>query len=527
MLRQHLPIILILALGLALRIPGIFWGEIDRPSGVVLEPDEFQHVALAADYVKQWGGKSGQEIPYRFWNTRAYGFQLGGLLFLAEKLGHPLSYHTKQAMIGRFLSTFYGIMLVLLLYHFCLFLFQNRSLALMAASLMAIFDLPITYSHYALPAAAYLFWAHAAVFGMIRYYYHLSEERPLKRVWRLELFLSLAIALSFGLKFDFLVIGMLGLCLLVPILQKKRSFLRGLTRGALILISTIFFFGLIHGFSFGWEDIRYAFQLLQSFNQNAIPVDQHWIHNPLLYLMGIMGGTSIWIVLASLWGTYHLLASPIKWNGARTGLLLFFTFVLLEFGVRWYIDTPFIRRVNVFLPFCAIMSAWVCYQLSQKSFWWAKLVFPLVALYTLSLSIYSQNNFWQDTRYKALSILQENPLSGKVYYSTYAKIPGMPEATSEEPHTASHLVIHETYYARYWKFFTTPFKQPKCCEEVYNCHGESLCSFYQELLSGQSEFELIHHIKTQHPFPERRLFKHWFGTYETFLGDLRVYSRKQ
>jgi hypothetical protein len=105
--------------------------------------------------------------------------------------------------------------------------------------------------------------------------------------------------------------------------------------------------------------------------------------------------------------------------------------------------------------------------------------------------------------------------------------PELTVATSDEPATASHLIVHETYYARYSKFFTTPFKQPKCCEEVYNCHGESICSFYQDLLSNQSEFELIHHIKTQHPFPERRLFKHWFGTYETFLGDLRIYTRKQ
>lgn len=527
MLRKHLPILLVLALGLVLRIPGIFWGEVDRSSGVVLEPDEFQHVALAADYVKQWGGKSGQDIPYRFWNTRAYGFQLGGLLYIAEKIGYPLSYHTKQAMVGRFLSTFYGILLVLLLYHFCLFLFQDRTLALMAATFMAIFDLPITYAHYALPAAAYLFWAHAAVFSMIRYYYHFNGNRPFKRLWQLELFLALAIAMSFGLKFDFLVIGMLGICLLTLVIQSQISLIEGLIRGGLILLSSVFLFGAIHAFSFGWADIRYAFGLLQSFNQNAIPVDQHWLHNPVLYLLGIMAGTSIWVLLASAWGTFQLVFSPARKSDARPGLLLLLAFILLEFGVRWYIDTPFIRRVNVFLPFCAIISAMVLHEWSQRSVWWAKMVFPIVALYTLGLSIYGQNNFWQDTRYKAMSILQDQPLSGNVYYSTYAKIPGMPETTTDDPATAQHLIVHETYYARYWKFFTTPFKRPQCCDEVYNCGGESLCSFYQDLLSGQSEFELIHHIKTYHPFPERRLFKYWLGTYETFLGDLRIYTRRE
>ena len=90
---------------------------------------------------------------------------------------------------------------------------------------------------------------------------------------------------------------------------------------------------------------------------------------------------------------------------------------------------------------------------------------------------------------------------------------------------ADLFIMHETYYGRYWKFFTTPFKIPKCCDEVYHCESEEVCLFYQGVLSGQeANLELIKSFETVEIFPERILFKHLFGTYETFLGDVKIYK---
>jgi hypothetical protein len=46
----------------------------------------------------------------------------------------------------------------------------------------------------------------------------------------------------------------------------------------------------------------------------------------------------------------------------------------------------------------------------------------------------------------------------------------------------------------------------------------------QDILLGRSPFRLIRQFEVTHPFPERMLFKRLFGTFETFLGDVRIYG---
>ncbi|MEZ5044342.1 MAG: hypothetical protein R2828_30900 [Saprospiraceae bacterium] len=524
MLKAYRFLSIILLISLALRLPGVFWGEIDLPRGVVLEPDEFQHVGLAADYVHQWGGKNGQALPYRFWNTRAYGFQVAILLYVGGKLGFDLSYHTKQAMIGRFLSTVYDLLLVLLLYYFALFLFDNQILALMTAALMASFDLSITYSHYALPAAAYVCWSHATLFALVRLYYHEAGLKRTNKSFLLMVFIAFGLAMTLGLKFDFLLLGITGICLLMLVFQSKISLWRAIIMGVGLMLGVLFLFLFIHGFSFSWADIKYSFLVAQEFNQNAIAQDNHWVHNPILYMMAVIGGTSIWVFLTSVLGISLFIKKRKKWTDQWPAFVLCLCFLAMEFGVRWYIDTPFIRRANVFLPLMALMSAWFFWQIKAQ---WRNWVFSFVLVYTLGLSISSQYNFWEDTRYQALSYLRDHPLDGNIYYSTYAQIPGMPTNVTDSPETADFLIVHETYYGRYWKFFATPFKTPACCEEVYNCASETLCQFYQQLLANQGDFDLIKSFNTLSLFPERIWFKHWFGTYETFLGDIKIYKRRK
>lgn len=523
----RLILALAILVGLALRIPGVFWGQIDRREGVVLEPDEFQHIALASDYVHRWGGEAGQEIPYRFWNTRAYGFQLGSVIFLAEKLGFEVSYLTKHALLGRFLSVFYAILLIVCVFYLGKLLFADAMIGALAAIFFAVFDLHITYSHYALPASAYLFWTHLSLLLLFRYYLHLSGQKTIENFARWEMMLGAALAMTFGLKFDFLPLLLLGIMLILcwrqGFIKLSSVFLRGFRIGVVALLS----FPVIHGFAFSWEDLIYSFQVAQSFNENAIPRDNHWVDNPILYLSALIGGTSIWLVGLAFGGMIKMVQQARAWFHSHPTWLLFFLFVSMEFAVRWFLDTPFIRRANVFLPFLAIMAAYYSMRLWRNQSKRSSFAIGLVWFYTLGVSIFGQNNFWQDTRYQALSDLINIPAETKVYYSTYGKIPGMPEANVSAPTDADLVIVHETYYGRYWKYYTTPFKVPACCEEVYNCANEDLCLFYQDLLGGESVFELQDLYETYHPFPERRLFKHFFGTYETFLGDLRIYKRTE
>ncbi len=527
MLKHQLLLCLALLLGLALRIPGIFWGNIDRSDGVVLEPDEYQHIALAADYAYHWGSAAGQDLPYRFWNSRAYGFQLGSLLFVADQLGFEVSYLTKHTLLGRFLSTFYAVLLIYCVYCLGRLIFDDKGVGILAAIFFAIFDLHITYSHYALPSSAYLFWTHLCLLLIIRYYFHLSGSKVSDHQTRLELLLGASLAFSFGLKFDFLPFFLLCMILLLCWWRGFISFSSLILRTFRVGTIALLCFPVIHGFAFSWEDFVYSFQVAQGFNQDAIPQDHHWFHNPILYFSALIGGTSIWVFLATCLGTVVLLRHSNQNFKLHPGWFLLFVFVSMEFAVRWFLDTPFIRRGNIFLPFMAITTAWYFFRYLRLGNTWPQWSLAFVLLYTMGIAIFGQNNFWKDTRYQASASVQDVSRGKQVYYSTYAKVPAMPEQTANSPEEADVLVVHETYYGRYWKYYTTPFKIPTCCDEVYNCANEELCHFYQNLLSNNSSFELIETFPTCHPFPERRLFKHFFGTYETFLGDLRIYKRRE
>jgi hypothetical protein len=73
---------------------------------------------------------------------------------------------------------------------------------------------------------------------------------------------------------------------------------------------------------------------------------------------------------------------------------------------------------------------------------------------------------------------------------------------------------------------TTPFGLPACCEEVYNCSKVEECELMQQLLTGQADdARLLRAFRPRNIFPERVLYAHFFGNFETFLGQTLVYER--
>jgi len=42
----------------------------------------------------------------------------------------------------------------------------------------------------------------------------------------------------------------------------------------------------------------------------------------------------------------------------------------------------------------------------------------------------------------------------------------------------------------------------------------------------KSEFELVKKIEPVEYFPERIIYKRYFGAYETFLGDVLIYQQR-
>jgi len=141
------------------------------------------------------------------------------------------------------------------------------------------------------------------------------------------------------------------------------------------------------------------------------------------------------------------------------------------------------------------------------------------------IALEGQYGFWKDSRYEAREYLLENFNEERIQYSPYALAKGMSKGLPYGER-GDLLLVHESYYRRYWKSLTTPFKIPECCEEVYHCLGEEECAFYQSLLAGKStEFKAIKRFNSFCLMPERKLYKRLFGTYETFLGDVIIFKK--
>ncbi len=513
LLRSHWPLGLILLLGFLVRMAG--WETQDQKSPYAFyEPDEHQHLQLAQWQLSKLDSKlyEEKELPQHHFNARAYGHQLGALLWFASRKGSPPSNDTIIAW-GRCLSTLFSLGLLLLVFLLGQQLF-GRTVGLFAAFLIAINDLNVTYSHYAIPEAAYVFWLYLFVFSAWCYFQR-------QRLSTLAL-LFLSAAGVFATKFDFLPLVLALAIIAWPKIEHPGRLLFRLI-GA--VLASWFFFQLLCLFNFSWEELSYSWSELRRQNQNAVPLDNHWLHNPIVYLFGSIAALGLPVFMVALRSAWSWRWQWPNWNASKVNsLLVLLALLALEFGVRWSIDTPFIRRLNFLMPALALLAG---YQLGQ---WWqqrrARLAIIGLLVYSLAFLLVSQSNHWQDPRYAARDFLQQEHPETPISYSGYAQSQGTPPSTKLEE--AQLYVMHETYYRRYWKNFTTPFKIPQCCEEVYHCfHGPEVCQFTQELLAGtNTQFELEQAFLTKEFFLERLFYHHLFGHFETFRGDVLIFRRR-
>lgn len=525
---KNTPLWPVLLIALALRFPG--WFTQDQKSKYELfEQDEFQYVEMAVSFLQELDASlfTDWEVEKYIYNVRGFGIQMGWLAYFYHKTtGAELDAAT-LIMIGRGLATAYALLLIVLVYRITRFLFQDRNVAWLAALLLAIFDLNVTYSHYGIPAISYVFWSYLTLFLLVKWYDVLAQHAAWKwPKWWLSVAIPFAAAATFATKFDFIPVLMAALSLLVLVYQKQVGGWKMLGFALGFAMLWVCFFALLTAFTLSFEEVRHSFDYLYRQNKDVIEQDHHLLYNPFLYLMAIIAGSSLPVFVAAVYGKLDLVRTR-KHQASIFAFVFFLIFLALEFGVRWNIDTPFVRRVNIFLPAIAILGAYGGMAFAGKWGKKAKLIIGLIIAYTLAITLCGQYNAWNDTRYRARTYLNTQHPTAKVCYSYYVRIPGMPTPYLKKE--ADLLLLHETYYGRYWKYFASPFQYPpECCEEVYHCiSGEAECLFYQNLLAGNDkEFELLKIIPTLEVMPERLFYKYLFGSYETFLGDVRIYRRK-
>lgn len=503
---------LVVALTAGLLLRAIGWDTEDEKRRFVLfEPDEIQHVDIALNRYQEISGDSLEHHIIPIFNVRGYGILAGHIAYAWSQIeGKPPSV-SSLILLNRQLSTVFAVLLIYVVFLIGRGFGLSWESAGFAALLLAFCDLNCSYSHYGLPAIGYVLGVYLTILGLQRW-----ERKNSNGFW----WMTLGAAIAFGFKFDFLPLFIVGVYLIYKVWQEKSNRQQHWMAILFGLPLFLILLGMLTGFSWSFSAMLDSWLILQKENQNVIEQDQHWVENPIVYGAAVVAGigllaTSLAIIgVKKCWDKRHEL--PLD-------LLALLLLVGLEFLVRWSIDTPFVRRANIFMPAVALAAAYGAQQLQLK--FWPR---AIVVAYTLLLALMGQGNHWFDTRATARDwIKQELPADAKIVATPYTTAAGTrPIGDYKADRDWDYLMLHSSYYSRYWKSMTTPFGVPECCEEVYHCRGEKMCSSLQSILDGSDQgVEQIAQFKTRRFLPERWLYNELFGEYESFLGDVLIYKK--
>jgi hypothetical protein len=534
---HRLGLFFVIVLSILVRAPGIPWGI---TQGDYFEPDEWQQVGVAKNLINTFDRSAvgDNEVSVQ-WYARGFGTQLGLLSYPFLKvfaLSTPSFF-----FFSRILSLIYAVLLVLLIYYLAFSFFRDRRAAFFSALLLSVFDLNVTYSHYGTPDIAHVFWDYLSFFLIFTVYRHLDSGMesnntfPLRHKKWLLILTPLSLAMPFALRFDVVPLFYLVGCLLILAYRKKISVKKAFYLLALFGLFTLGFFYLSVGFNYGIKDFLFSRYILIYDNLYAIKLNSPLLHNPVLYFFAILSGTSFMAVATCILSLVYLLRNE---RGCVPGQFHLFLvcFLVPSFLILWAGDGTFVRRANIFLPYIALTSGYGLAKLlqyaessSKKQLRRASVILvSFIVLYTFALSVLSQTYFLKETRYSASAFLNNHAPRSLIAYSPYARVNAMPSgiALQDFRDNVDIIVLHETYYGRYWKYFTTPFKRPGCCDEVFHCDADD-CVLIQALLENRTDYTLLKKFEVRHPFPERVLFKNLFGTYETFLGDVLIFEKSR
>jgi hypothetical protein len=510
---------LALFLGLALRVPGWYTQDI-KDDWKTFEPDEGQHVHAATHRYNELydGGKVG-DYNNSPWNVRGYGHLVATTAYLKHSILDQPPTWLDFVQLGRQLSTVFSLLLIFAVWLLARSGGLSPPYAGVAALLMAACDANATISHYCLPSAGYVFWCYLALLGALRLGHSSYSFGNL-------VLLALGSAGAVAFKFDVLPLIWGGLYLL------HLAFVRRAMPSWFVPIGIALVAGFVavSWYGWSWESIQSTFKGLSKLNREGVPVDDHFRDNLVVYPAGVLAGIGLPVFGLAMFGLKRLWGSAAGakkgkekgWTAKHWTLLYLTGWLLSEFLVRWSVDTAFIRRVNVFMPALCLLCA---YGLSElKKYRWLPLA---VVVYTFLFCVVGQSNHWFDTRYEMREFVNnELPEDAKIGVSGYVKLEGLRKTDWFMNGNWDYAVLHETHYSRYWKSMTTPFGLPECCDGVYNCKSEKECNRIQVILSGDDKnARLLKAFRPRNWFPERIAYAHFFGNYETFLGETLVFEK--
>ena len=487
---------LVFLLGLAIRLPGVWWGFHETPHSYY-HPDEDRIGRMTVNIATH--GKSEDYYPDGY----------SSLLALYFAHHDPLPAHWKDTVLAaRLLSVAHSAATIGVIAWLALLLGLGTSGALVAAAGYAFAGVATVHGHFGVTDAALVFWLTLTMAVALA-----LKRRPWLAV--------IASAFTGGLALCVKMAWPALLPSLVTVFRAKRRWLAfPLSLGVSFLTFRFF------DYEYTWSDFIKLRSMVAIENMHAVRGHTYY-WNPVVLAILLLVGVGLPLAVLAIRGMVAVGNEKRKYCSfdwlvvwaPTSGYVLNFLMVSVLFP----------RHVLPILPALCLMMA-----VGWNGWRWIKgrsrnVVWTVIAVWGMYQGAYLytiERAYWRDTRQGMDDWLQRTPsLSGaRIHGPTYIQLhawQAMPPSSRLEKST--HVLIHEGDYWRYLRSPIHPFDRRVPIERVYRRgqHGE----FYWSLVRDRTSFKEIHREPWRALTPELMIYKRFWGSFPEFVGDTVLYEK--
>lgn len=474
-----------------LSLIGLEWGLSENGLSE-FNPDEISHVNTAKDFLEV-------QKP-DFFYVKFFPLQIAIIGFVSGVSDiHDL------VILGRYLSLFYSILTLILVFAISRKFFDVKT-GFISTIMLGSSLLFVNWSHQATPIMASLFW-----FLFSLYCINLAFE---KEKIEFNVLAIITCTFCFAIQFIFIPLIFLGLLFLI----KKDTLKDKIFIFVLFLLIFIGSFWLANGSLISIEDLSHTFTVIKLKGLEVISDKSILINIPLL-ATGLSNSMGFFALCFAMLGLFMIRSKKF---------VFLFVFPTLAYMLLLISKSIFLERyLLLLLPLFAISFGYyssIIIEKKPKYF-----ILPVVIIFiSLISTVGAQTEQANDNRFEAYEWLNDNVESGEtIMASKYFY--GSSEYKHELDLTKKpdYVVLHEFYYGRYIKKFTSGFNEPKCNIGVHHQTSENNCLVVKGLVNGTNQnYYLVKEFDYNVYSLEGHLFKKTFGMFDVQTGKVLIFKRR-
>jgi 4-amino-4-deoxy-L-arabinose transferase-like glycosyltransferase len=487
--RPLLILAIIVIIGLAARLPGVYWGS-NFPAGWESHhPDEFTHwtntkLLLNPSYFGTW-----RPHPY----PKGLAATVAVPALAVRKLnirGGDWPYRRTVTVAGRLVSVAFGVATILVLVLITNLFFNDRRVGLTAGLILALGGLHVTQSHFFVSDVAAQFWLLLGLYLLLRELTRDASDRRTYLGWA-----AFCMGAAFGMK---LVVAALPTLALIVLLRRPR-----LARTAHTAVFFLAGFVAINFASYTPHDLYRTLR-----GGVSDPSVYNRLTGILLYIVELPSIVSLPVAVLGLIGglalVRHAFASENRPRLPAIVLIAVLPLLVHAYFVAMSLD-HFPRHLIPVIPWLALAAGWSLVKLGDRIK--AKGVHPGVLtvpffLYLAAFVYDGERVFITEPRNEAASWILNNVPSGTTLWWRGPWFEGYEYVRYPMKGKPSILVIDMKDANHYLRGMTLRDSFPEDSRNIFDSFGQDWVESMQAVFRGTSGYREVARFSEGYVMPE-------------------------